>query len=268
MPAAPHRSRFLPLMAALTAMAWLALWLWGQSPYSRYLDHGRWAEIGVAGSLCRALPGGRDALAGSLVVGGWVLMLSAMMLPTTLPLLDIFRRLTARRADRRWLMALVVIGYLVVWSAFGLAAHLADSGVAVAVRQSEWLVANVWVIGAAILAIAGGYQFTELKYRCLDKCRAPLGFVIEHWRGARQKRQALLLGVSHGAFCVGCCWCLMLLMFVIGSANIGWMLALGAVMAAEKNLPGGRRLAAPIGGALLLGAVWVALTGMTACSAG
>jgi predicted metal-binding membrane protein len=83
MQAASHRSRFLPLMAALTATAWLALWLWGQSPYGRWLDHGSWAEIGVAGSLCRALPGGRDALTGSLVVGGWVLMLSAMMLPTT-----------------------------------------------------------------------------------------------------------------------------------------------------------------------------------------
>jgi predicted metal-binding membrane protein len=264
MPAASHHSRFLPLTAALTATAWLALWLWGQSPYARRLDHGSWAEIGAAGSFCRALPGGRDMLTGSLVVGGWVLMLSAMMLPTTLPLLDIFRRLTARRADRRSLTALVVIGYLAVWGAFGLAAHLADWGVAAAVRQSDWLVANVWVIGAAILAIAGGYQFTELKYRCLDKCRAPLGFVIAHWRGTGEKSQALLLGVRHGVFCVGCCWCLMLLMFVIGSANIGWMLALGAVMAAEKNLPAGRRLAAPIGALLLLAAVWVALAGATA----
>jgi predicted metal-binding membrane protein len=264
MQAASLRTRFLPLMAALTATVWLALWLWGQSPYGRYLDHGSWAEIGVAGSLCRALPGGRGALTASLVIGGWVLMLAAMMLPTTLPLLDIFRRLTARRADRRWLTALVVIGYLAVWSAFGLAAHLADWGVVVAVRQSDWLVANVWAISAAILAIAGAYQFSELKYRCLDKCRAPLGFVIAHWRGARQRRQALFLGVRHGAFCVGCCWCLMLLMFAIGSANIGWMLALGAVMAAEKNLPAGRRLAAPIGAVLLLAAVLVALAGATA----
>jgi predicted metal-binding membrane protein len=191
-------------------------------------------------------------------------MHSAMMLPTTLPLLDIFRRLTAHCADRRWLTALLVIGYLAVWSVFGLAAHLADWGVVFAARQSDWLVANAWVIGAAILAIAGVYQFAELKYRCLDKCRSPLGFVIAHWRGARQKWQALFLGVRHGVSCVGCCWCLMLLMFVIGSANIGWMLVLGAVMAAEKNLPGGRRLAAPIGAVLLLAAVWVALVGATA----
>ena len=259
MQAASHRRRFLPLMAALTATAWLALWVWGQSPYARYLDHGHWAEVGVAGSHCRALPGGGEALTAFFVVGGWVLMLAAMMLPTTLPLLDIFRRLTMRRTDRRVLTALVVIGYLAIWSVFGLTAHLADWGVLFVTRRSEWLIANVWVLGAAILGIAGIYQFTELKYRCLDKCRAPLGFVIKHWGGAGQKWQALLLGVRHGAFCVGCCWCLMLLMFVIGSANIGWMLALAAVMAAEKNLPAGHRLAPPIGAALLVAAVWIAV---------
>jgi len=161
-------------------------------------------------------------------------------------------------------VALVVIGYLAIWGVFALLAHLADWAVVFAVRQSDWLIANGWVIGAAVLATAGLYQFSALKYRCLDKCRAPLGFVIEHWRGARQKWQALLLGGKHGAFCVGCCWCLMLLMFLVGTANLGWMLALGAVMAAEKNLPAGRRLSGPIGAALILAALWVALAGATA----
>jgi predicted metal-binding membrane protein len=264
MRAASHRSRFLPLMAALSGTAWLALWLWGESPYARYLDHGNWTQIGVAAALCHALPGGGETLGGLLVVGGWVLMLVAMMLPTTLPLLDIFRRLTAQRADRRRLMALVIGGYLSVWGMFGLAAHLADWGVISAVRQSDRLIENGWLVAAAVLAAAGLYQFSPLKYRCLDKCRAPLGFVIEHWRGVHAKWQALLLGGRHGAFCVGCCWALMLLMFVVGSANIGWMLALGAVMAAEKNLPGGRCFAAPIGAILLLAALWVVLAETTA----
>jgi predicted metal-binding membrane protein len=253
----------MPLMAALTATAWLTLWLWGHGPYARYLDHGHWTEIGFAGSLCRALPGGHEALTALLVAGGWVLMLSAMMLPTTLPLLDIFRRLTAQRADRHWLMSLLVIGYLAIWSAFGLAAHLADRAVLFAAGHSDWLVANGWVVGAAVLVVTGLYQFSALKYRCLDKCRAPLGFVIAHWRGTREKWHALLLGSRHGAFCVGCCWALMLLMFVVGTANIGWMLILGAVMAAEKNLPGGRRLAAPLGAMLLLSALSVAIAGVT-----
>jgi predicted metal-binding membrane protein len=264
MSAALSRSRFLPLMATLVAAAWLTLWLWGRSPYSRYLDHGNWTEIGVAGALCRALPGGSEALTGLLVVAGWLLMLAAMMLPTTLPLLDIFRRLTARRSDRRSLMALVVSGYLAVWGLFGLAAHLAGWAVLTGVRQSDWLLTNGWVIGAAVLATAGLYQFSALKYRCLDKCRAPLGFVIEHWRGAHERWQAFVLGGRHGAFCLGCCWALMLIMFVVGSANIGWMLALGAVMAAERNLPSGRRLAAPLGALLLLAALWTALAGAIA----
>ena len=206
-------------------------------------------------------------------------------------------------------------------------------------------------VAAAVLAIAGLCQFSALKYRCLDKCRSPFGFVVEHWRGSREKWQSLLLGVRHGAFCVGCCWSLMLLMFVVGTGSIGWMpaaipvpqsrrmiarragkrirrrrspapslspafslpaslpqqdraeerkclilkaeprdfagrreilpavregltsasvalsracLALGAVMAAEKHLPGGRRLAAPTGAVLLLAALWVGLAGATA----
>jgi predicted metal-binding membrane protein len=264
MQAALHRSRFIPLMAALAVTAWATLWLWGQSPYARYLDHGNWTKVGLAGEICRTLPGGAPALTALLVVGGWVLMLAAMMLPTTLPLLDIFRRLTARRADRRWLMALVLIGYLAIWSVFGLAAHLADWILESAVQKSDWLIADGWFIAAAVLAIAGLYQFCGLKYSCLEKCRAPLGFVIQHWRGAREKWQALLLGGRQGAFCGGCCWALMLLMFVIGTANIGWMLVLAAVMAAEKNLPAGRRLAAPIGALLLLAASWVVIAGVTA----
>jgi predicted metal-binding membrane protein len=256
-----QRRRFLALTGTLVAAAWLTLWLWGQGPYSRYLNHGSWAEIGISGNLCRALPGGEYALSAILVVAGWILMLAAMMLPTALPLLDIFRRLTAQRADRRRLMALVIGGYLAVWGVFGLAAHLADWAVTFVVRQSDWLITNGWVVGAAILATAGLYQFSSLKYRCLDKCRAPFGFVVEHWRGVREKWHALLLGARHGVFCVGCCWALMLLMFVVGTANIGWMLALGAVMAAEKNLQSGRRLAATVGVGLLLAALWTALSG-------
>jgi predicted metal-binding membrane protein len=264
MRAAPRGSFSLPLTAGLAAASWLTLWIWGESPYARYLDHGRWAEFGFAGKICRTLPGGGATLSALFFVGGWVLMLSAMMLPTTLPLLEIFGRLTVRRADRRQLIALVVTGYLAVWMAFGVLAHLADWAVLVIVQQSDWLVANGWAVAAVVLAVAGLYQFSALKYRCLDKCRSPFSFVVEHWRGAHEKVRSLLLGIRHGAFCVGCCWCLMLLMFVVGTGNIGWMLALGGVMAAEKNLPGGRRLAAPLGAVLLLAAIWVGLAGAIA----
>lgn len=249
-----HRDLFLPLLAALVATAWLALWLWERSPYGRYLNH---AELGRLD-----LQAGTAALAtlAALYVAGWTLMTVAMMLPTTLPLIAIFRRMTARRPDRARLVALLVLGYLGVWLAFGVAAHLADLGLHRAYDGLPWLQANAWVFGAGPLVLAGAFQFSRLKYHCLDRCRAPLGFVVAHWHGRRDRTEALLLGVRHGAFCVGCCWALMFLMFAVGTGNVGWMLALGAVMAVEKNAPWGRRLSVPLGVALLAWGLLIAVS--------
>jgi predicted metal-binding membrane protein len=138
-----------------------------------------------------------------------------------------------------------------VWAGFGVAAHLADWVLHEVVEHTAWLEANASVIGASTLLLAGGFQFSRLKYRCLDKCRAPLSFVMEYWRGGDNRRNALLLGINHGLFCVGCCWALMLLMFAVGVGNIGWMLALGVVMGVEKNMPWGRKLSGPLGVALI-----------------
>jgi predicted metal-binding membrane protein len=105
-----------------------------------------------------------------------------------------------------------------------------------------------------VLAGAGLFQFSRLKYHCLDRCRTPFGFVAQHWRGTAPLRRALRLGLDHGLYCVGCCWAIMLLMFIVGTGNVGWMLALGAVMAVEKNAPWGARLSRPLGAALIAGA--------------
>src|ERR687896_691060 len=105
-----------------------------------------------------------------------------------------------------------------------------------------------------------------LVARCLDKCRSPFSFIMGHWRGGHEKRQAFRLGVHHGIFCIGCCWSLMLVMFAVGVGNIGWMLALGAVMAIEKNVPIGRRPSMALGVVLLAWAVAVAVTATPAGS--
>jgi predicted metal-binding membrane protein len=237
-----ERRAFFWSIGALVTLAWLTLWIWDRSPYGRYLDHGRIGEIDLFdGAVSIVVPV-------ALYLIGWMLMTTAMMLPTTLPLLEIFHRLTVHRPERSQLTALVIAGYLGVWAAFGVAAHVADWVVHEVVERTAWLEANVWVIGASTLLLAGGFQFSRLKYRCLDKCRAPLSFVMEYWRGGgHDRRNALLLGVNHGFFCVGCCWALMLLMFGVGVGNIGWMLALGAIMAVEKNMPRGRKLSRPLG---------------------
>ena len=151
---------------------------------------------------------------------------------------------------------------LTAWLGFGLVAHALDLGVHAAAADAPWLVANGWVIGAALVGTAGLFQFSSLKYRCLDRCRTTFGFVAERWRGVAPSRAAFRIGLDHGAFCVGCCWALMLLMFVVGSGSVGWMLALGAIMAAEKNLPGGRRLSAPLGAALVAWAGGIAVVNL------
>jgi predicted metal-binding membrane protein len=244
-----HRDVLLPLLGGMVVLAWIALYAWSRSPYARYLDHSDLAAICTVEGASRA----------TLYVGAFLLMIAAMMLPTTLPLIAIFRRMTRERTDRALLVALLVVGYVGAWLAFGIAAHAADFGLHALANDSFWLQAHEWVVGAVLLALAGAFQFTRQKYKCLDQCRQPLTFVLQHWGGGDPRTQAMAIGAHHGAYCVGCCWALMLLMFGVGSGNVAWMLAIGTVMAIEKNSPWGRRLAAPLGFALLALAAFVVL---------
>ncbi len=252
------------LLVSMIIAAWLALWFWGQSPYGHYLDHGQLAGSGASGHVGHSHA--PTWLAAIFFIVGWVLMSAAMMLPTTFPLLEMFRRLTCELPDRSRLLALVVLGYLTAWLLFGIVAHLLGWAVSAMLLQSNWVKLNGWVLPALLLGIAGMFQFSRWKYRCLDKCRSPLSFVLGHWRGGDMKRQAFEIGIHNGIYCVGCCWALMLLMFIVSTGSLGWMLLLGAVMAAEKNLPNGRRLTGPLGMVLLAAAGLVALQNFAAPS--
>ena len=242
---------FPVLVAGVVASAWAVLALWSASPYGRYLDHGRWGDLGFAAELCRAVPAGSVLVPAAFHAAAWMLMIAAMMLPTTLPLLAMFRRITAVRSDAARLMTNVIVGYLCAWIAFGLAAHALDAWLVDTARETSWFITHGWIVGALVVGGAGAFQFSALKYRCLEKCRTPYGFIAERWRGKAPSREAFRIGFDNGVFCVGCCWALMLVMFVVGMGNVGWMLALGAVMAIEKNLPWGRKLSTPLGAALL-----------------
>src|SRR5829696_287574 len=194
--AAPRDDRrlFAALMVALIALAWLALWVWGQSPYGRFLSH-------------HSLEAVRGNAALMLVfVAGWTLMVVAMMLPTSLPLVALFRTLVRGRPDRTRLTVLLIAGYLGVWTLFGVLVYCGDWILHRAVEHNTWVEANVVpFIGAGILIMAGLYQFTPLKYHCLEKCCSHLSFIIGHWRGKREAAHALCLGAHHGLFCLGCC---------------------------------------------------------------
>ena len=186
-----------------------------------------------------------------LHAAAWMLMIAAMMLPTTFPLIAMFRRIAGARPDAGRLVALVLAGFFVAWGAFGVLAHAADEALRWLAGREPWFIANGWMVGAVVLAGAGAFQWSRLKYLCLDQCHTPFAFVAARWHGRSPAREAFRLGVDHGIFCVGCCWALMVLMFVVGMGSLGWMLLLAAVMAAEKNLPFGRRLRTPLGVALV-----------------
>jgi predicted metal-binding membrane protein len=256
--AAPRVSLALMLIGALSLLAWAALATWSAGPYARYLDHGRWADLPLLGAWCSGLAQADAFTALLFHAAAWLLMITAMMLPTVLPLLGVVARATAGRPEAARVMALVVAGYTLAWSAFGVLAFAVDSVVRAEAAQSPWLAGHGAALGAAVLALAGAFQFSALKYRCLDRCRTPFGFFNQHWGGRRPLLDGLRIGLAHGAFCVGCCWALMLVMFVVGMGNLGWMLLLAALMAAEKNLPGGRRIAAPVGVGLIASAVALA----------
>lgn len=254
-----HRRTLAILLLLLCLAAWLSLAGWSASPYARYLAHGGWAEFGALSALCATVPQGAVVVPALAHALAWMLMIAAMMLPTTWPILSLFRRLVASRPDAGRLTARVAAGFVGAWLAFGLVAHALDAGLLALAGRAPALATHGWAVGAAVLAVAGLFQWSALKYRCLEACHSPFAFVASRWHGRAPYREAWQLGAAHGAFCVGCCAPLMLVMFVVGMGNLGYMLALAAVMAAEKNLPQGRRLRAPLGLALLGGAAALAL---------
>lgn len=242
-----RRAAVVPTVV-LAGVAWLVLFLSRVGGWGRYLHHDGITEL--------------DLAAGTVVlvfVGGWVLMLAATMIPTTYPLVSLFVGMVQHRPERRALVARLLGGYIVVWCGAGLVAYGGDVGVHAAVEATPWLDRNTWVLAAGVLAVAGAYQLSALKERCLTRCRNPRALLFLRWRGVAPGHEAFAIGTAHGATCLSCCWALMLVMFAVGAGSIGWMLVLGAAMAAEKTVPGGARLRVPIGLVLLASAAGVAL---------
>jgi len=181
----------------------------------------------------------------------------AMMLPSSMPMVKLVV-FAGRRQVRPVAVPLAFLaGYAVIWTAFAAGAFLGDTLVHRLVDLWPWLAVHSWLIGAVTFAIAGLFQFSPLKERCLDMCRTPLGFFMRHYR--KGVGPAWQLGLRHGGYCLGCCWALMLVMFGVGVGNLAGMAALTGVMVIEKAVPGGKRLSPFIGVMLLLlGTLWLA----------
>ncbi|MEO6828125.1 MAG: DUF2182 domain-containing protein [Microbacteriaceae bacterium] len=189
----------------------------------------------------------------------WSVMMAGMMLPSAAPMVSAYSR-TIRSGTRglHGSTGLFVVGYLATWSGFAMLAtgaqwalHDAALVNAMGIFTSNWL-------GGALLVMAGAYQFTGLKQSCLRQCRTPLGFLMNHWRNGRAG--ALLTGMHHGVVCVGCCWALMTLLFVLGVMNLWWVALLAVAVLLEKLVPS-QAISRILGAAL---AVWgvVLMTGI------
>ena len=151
----------------------------------------------------------------------WQLMTVSMMLPSSIRLLRYFRQANSANRGGRRATAMFLAGYAAVWTAFAAAAFAGDTVIHHLVDQWTWLAERTWLIAGSTLVIAGGFQFTPLKERCLVQCRGPFAFFVRHYQ--RGMRGAWGLGVNHGKFCLGCCWALMLLMFGLGVGHLLWM---------------------------------------------
>ncbi len=220
---------------------------------------------GMAGMVMPGMGEARPApagwgLAGSLFVM-WAIMMVAMMLPSALPTILLFARLQEERAKRPGARvpgvptSLFVLGYLIVWTAYSALAAAAQWGLQRALLVSPAMTSASVGLSGGLLLVAGAYQLTPLKERCVRHCRSPLSFLTLHWREGAPG--AVRMGLHHGAYCVGCCWALMTLLFVLGVMNLFWVLALAAIVLAEKVLP--RRIrATPAVGLVLMGAgIWM-----------
>jgi predicted metal-binding membrane protein len=181
----------------------------------------------------RGMDAGPNTDPGSLgfFIGVWAVMMAAMMLPSAAPMLAVYAGLQRSRAA----VALFAGGYLALWTAAGVVAYaLAVSARRSSIDSFSWHRDGRYA-AAAVLAAAALYQLTPWKERCLARCRAPLGFVVTHWRDG--PAGAVRMGSLHGAWCLGCCWALMASLLALGVMSVTWMALVALLIAGEKLLP-------------------------------
>ena len=193
------------------------------------------------------MPMGGQLESAAIFTAMWLAMMIAMMLPSSMPMLLLYRRAAAFRGESHLGQATFVLGsgYFLVWTLFGLVVYLIGACIAREAMRSEALSRGLPLAGGVALCIAGIYQLTPWKSACLNHCRDPLAFVARHLHGGRIG--ALRLGTHHGAFCVACCWALMLIQLVLGVMNLGVMVAVAVVIALEKLLARGEWVAKATG---------------------
>ncbi len=218
-------------------------------------------EMALGGAAsAMAMPAGWDVGYAGVMVGMWWVMMLAMMLPGAAPMILLHAAVARRQRERnpKVLLAtgLFAWGYVAVWGVFSvIAAGLQWGFEAAGILSPMTMNATSLLFAAAILSAAGLYQLSPAKQACLRYCRGPLQFLMGHWRAGRWG--AFRMGMAHGAYCLGCCWALMALLFFGGVMNLYWIAGLALIVLLEKTIPAGDKLGKLTGGLLVLwGAVF------------
>jgi predicted metal-binding membrane protein len=249
--ALPRGERWTALagLAVVVALAWLYLW---------HIAAGMDSAAMAMGSMARAA----DPVALAFTFVMWSVMMAGMMLPSAAPAILLYAAMVRKnRARGTALPALWTFAgaYLLVWAGFSAAATLLQALLEEASLMTPTMTLASARLGALGLLAAGLYQFTPLKQSCLRKCRNPVQFFVTRWRTG--PGSAFRMGLEHGAYCLGCCWVLMLLLFVTGVMNLAWVALIAAFVFAEKLLSSGRLVSYTAGTLLVLTGTW-ALAGL------
>jgi predicted metal-binding membrane protein len=210
--AARTRLGLIALLFGLAAAGW-----WWTVVEMQGMDGGPWTDLGTL----------------AWFAGIWIVMMAAMMFPSVAPTVALYSSMTKSRSPVAPL--LFTAGYLLVWTSVGAFAFVvATSGGLISGDVLAWDRAGRWIAGTTLI-VAAIYELTPLKDVCLGKCRSPLGFLLGSWRSARSG--ALLMGIRHGAWCIGCCWALMASLFALGVMSVVWMAVIAGFIAFEKLIP-------------------------------
>jgi predicted metal-binding membrane protein len=260
-----RRDRLIVAVAlgVITALAWAyVLWLAADMRMDDMSMSGfRMVPAGIGMMTPAAAPW--SALEFALVFVMWAVMMVGMMAPSAAPMILMYARVARQGniagkplAGTGWFAA----GYLLAWAGFSLAATFVQWALErEALLDSRMASANI-LLGAGVLIAVGVYQWTPLKDACLAQCQTPLRFLMSHGGFRSNVPGCLRLGLLHGAYCVGCCWVLMTLLFVVGVMNVLWIAVLAALVLLEKLTPWGRRVARIAGVVFIAAGCWMALS--------
>ena len=252
-----RRDRLVVVTAliAVIALSWAYL-LAGAGMGMSAFEMTRMSQPGMAGSMA-----GMAMMTPAVWTPGyavlmflmWWVMMVAMMLPSAAPMILLFATVNRKQLETghpHVATSIFAVGYLATWAGFSMVAVILQWGFERIGILSPMLVRTNVIFGGALLLAAGLYQLTPIKHACLRHCRSPLAFFSTHWR--QDARGALRMGLVHGAFCVGCCWFLMGLLFFGGVMNLYWITGLALFVLFEKTVPAGHWLGYATGVVLLV----------------